>query len=235
MQNRAKIFKGWNLFEYILFFGGNLTMLLLGIIFHSDWTVIVSSTICFCSCFLSAKGKIAASFIGLIFIITYSLVSYKNQYYGEIIISLCVMLPMYIWQIVEWVKHRDKEENVVIVNKIGMKEVLILLGAAVLAFVVFYFLLKALNTANLIVSTISILGNVMGMYLLIRRSKLGFISFFVDDVVYFLLWFIPMINGNITLLPIVINPVLNLVSDIYGLRNWTKIQKIQSKNKENNL
>lgn len=229
-KTTKKPFYDWNAFELCLLFGGSVVMLVLGIVFKSWWLTILTSLCNLLCCVLSAKGKVLASFVGLVCIVLYSVLSFYNRYFGEIIISACVMLPLYIWQICEWMKNRDKKENVVLVNSIKGKEWLILSISAVVVFVAFYFLLKILNTANLIVSTISIIGNLVGMYLLIRRSKFGFASYLADDVVFFVLWLIPTVQGNLSLLPIVINPLLNIMSDVYGLVNWNKLQ-IKQKNK----
>lgn len=228
MSNSSKKFlKGWNAFEICLLVGGWISMIVVGIIFHSWWLTIFTSVLNLFCCVLSAKGKVIASIIGLVCIVVYSILSYYNSYYGEIIISMCIMLPLYVWQIYVWIKHRDKKENLVLVNSIGAKEWACVGTIAAVVFVGFFFILRALNTANLVVSTISIIGNLMGMYLLIRRSKYGFATYLVDDVVFFILWLIPTIQGNLSLLPIVINPLLNIVSDIYGLVNWGKLQKKQ--------
>ena len=44
-------------------------------------------------------------------VVLYSIVSFKNGYYGEVIIYLCIMLPMYITGIISWIRHQNKETN----------------------------------------------------------------------------------------------------------------------------
>lgn len=95
-----------------------------------------------------------------------------------------------------------------------------------------YFLLKALNTNELIVSTLSIVDNIFAVYLLARRSKYGFISYIINDLILIALWGIPVIQGNWLLLPMLINPIVNLINDTYGVINWTRMQKSQREQKQ---
>lgn len=67
---------------------------------------------------LLAKGKSLGQVFGLLIVILYSIVSFKNKFYGEVIIYLLIMLPMYIMGILSWFKHQNKETNSVEVNNI---------------------------------------------------------------------------------------------------------------------
>ena len=101
-------------------------------------------------CFAFGKGISHWTIFGIAIVILYSIVSYKNGFYGEMLIYLVIMLPMYIWGIVEWLKHKDGETKSVEVNSIKWKEWLIVVLCSIVAFIGFYLLLKALNTKELI-------------------------------------------------------------------------------------
>lgn len=66
--------------------------------------------------FTQAKGQIATQFIGAIYFCFYIFIAYTQKLYGEAILYLVIMLPMYIYGIIHWLKNRDKKENVVIVR-----------------------------------------------------------------------------------------------------------------------
>ena len=84
---------------------------------------------------------------------------------------------------------------------------------------------------ELIVSTLSVVDNIFAVYLLTRRSKYGFVSYIVNDLILIVLWGIPIIQGNLLLLAMLINPIVNLINDTYGVINWTQIQKKQNSDK----
>lgn len=222
-----KLFKDWSVFEIILLITSPLIVLLVGIIFKSDVLTMITSTVGIICALLLAKGLVLGQFFGIAIVILYSIVSYKNGFYGEMLIYLIIMLPMYIWGIIEWLKHKNGETKSVEVNSIKWKEWLIVALCSIVAFIGFYFLLKALNTNELIVSTLSVVDNIFAVYLLARRSKYGFVSYIVNDLLLIVLWGIPVIQGNLLLLAMLINPIVNLINDTYGVINWTKMQRKQ--------
>lgn len=221
------MFKGWNKFEKILLFTSIILVLLVGIIFKSEVLTTICSIVGIITALLLAKGKNLGQILGLLIVALYSIVSFKNKYYGEVIIYLCIMLPMYIIGIISWLKHQNKETNSVEVNSIKVKEWIIVSIASIITFIAIYFLLKAFNTSQLLISSLSVIDSLFAIYLGIRRSKYSFYFYIVNDLVLIVLWGIPVVRGSLILLPMVFNPTINLINDIYGIHNWKKIEKIQ--------
>lgn len=174
-----------------------------------------------------AKGKNLGQVFGLLITILYSIVSFKNKYYGEVMIYIIIMLPMYIIGIFSWIKHKNKETDSVEINQISKKEWILVTIVFIAIFVVIYYLLKAFNTNELIVSTISVLASLFAVYLQIRRSRFSFGFYMINDIILIVLWGIPVIKGNMILLPMVLNPIINFINDCYGFYNWKKLEKEQ--------
>ena len=219
--------KEWNRLEKILLFGSIILVSIVAIIFKSDLLTTLCSIVGIITALLLAKGKNLGQLFGILITILYSIVSFKNKFYGEVIIYFLLMLPMYIIGIISWFKHHNKETNTVNVNKINWKE---WTGVSVISVVVFigiYFLLKSFNTEELIVSTLSVVASLFAVYLQIRRSRFSFYFYVINDVILIILWGIPVITGNLLLIPMVFNPVINLINDIYGIFNWKKLEKRQ--------
>lgn len=204
---------------------------LVGIIFKSELLTTVCSIVGIITALLLAKGKNLGQIFGLLIVALYSIVSFKNKYYGEVIIYLCIMLPMYIIGIISWLKHQNKDTNSVEVNNIKTKEWVIVSIASILAFVSIYFLLKVFNTSQLFVSSLSVIDSLFAVYLGIRRSKYSFYFYVVNDLILIALWGIPVVSSSLILLPMVFNPIINLINDIYGIYNWRKLEKMQGENK----
>lgn len=221
------IFKDWTIFEKILLIGSILIVSLTGIIFNSDWLTPVCSITGIITALLLAKGKYMGQVFGVLICILYSIVSFKNRFYGEVIIYLGISLPMYIMGIISWVRHQEKKTNSVEVNKISKQEWIIVLLASIIVFVGIYFLLKVFNTNQLIISSLSVLDSLFSSYLLIRRSKYGFYFYVVNDLILIALWGIPCITGSFFLIPMLMNPIINLVNDIYAIYNWKRLEIIQ--------
>lgn len=224
-----KLFKGWSWVELTLLIASPIIVLVVGVVFESDVLTVIASIVGIICALLLAKGLVIGQFFGIAIAVLYSIVSFKNKFYGEMLVYLVIMLPMYIWGIVEWIRHRNIERKRVEVNSITWKEWVIVSLCSVLAFIGFYFFLRALNTRELFISTLSVIDNVFATYLLARRSKYGFISYIVNDLILIVLWGIPVVQGDWVLLAMLINPVINLINDTYGVVNWTKMQRNQKR------
>lgn len=223
------MFKDWTKFEKILLFTSVILVALVGILFKSDLLTTTCSIVGIITALLLAKGKNLGQIFGLLIVALYSIVSFKNKYYGEVIIYLGIMLPMYIIGIVSWLKHQNKETNSVEVNIIKVKEWILVSVASVISFIGIYFLLKAFNTNQLFISSLSVIDSLFAIYLGIRRSKYSFHFYVVNDLILIALWGLPVISGNLILLPMVFNPMINLINDLYGIYNWKRLEKIQGK------
>ena len=100
-----KLFKGWTKFEKTLLFGSIFIIGLVGIIFKSDILTTSCSVVGVITAFLHAKGKNLGQVFGLLITALYSVVSFRNKYYGEVLIYLVIMLPMYILGIISYVMY----------------------------------------------------------------------------------------------------------------------------------
>lgn len=228
---KNKWFKNWTVFEKVFLFLGTAAAVAAFIVFKGTWTDLGYTLLYLWTALLLAKGKYACYIIGVISTFFYAFVSYSNAYYGETIIAMCCTLPLMVIGLVNWIKNQDNTKTV-IVKEIAKKElVLLLLSQAVMA-IGYYFLLKAFNTNNLIVSTLSIVASLVATYLTARRSEHGFIGFIINDIILIVLWSIPVVKGDTTLVPVLLCPILLLINDIYGSYNWGKIKKRQKKLKK---
>ncbi len=223
-----KLLKDWTNFEKLLLFGSVVIVSVVGLCFKSDLLTVSCSIVGIITALLLAKGKNLGQVFGLLITILYSIVSFKNKYYGEVLIYALVMLPMYIIGIFTWINHKNEKTNSVEINSIEKKEWVIVSIVFALVFVGIYYLLKAFNTNELVVSTISVLASLFAVYLQVRRSKYSFSFYMVNDIILMFLWGIPVIRGSYILFPMLLNPIINFINDMYGFYNWKKTEKIQN-------
>ena len=93
--------------------------------------------------------------------------------------------------------------------------------------VVFYFILKAFDTANLLVSTLSVATSFLAVYLTYLRSPLYACAYGANDIVLIALWIMASAQ-DISYLPMVFCFVAFLANDLYGFINWQRLQKTQN-------
>lgn len=219
--------KSWSKLEKTLLITSIGIVTVLSVIFKSNVLTTVCSIVGIITALLLAKGKNEGQIFGILITILYSIVSFKNKFYGEVLIYIVLMLPMYILGIISWANHKNEKTNSVDVNKINKLELLMIFLLAIIIYVGVYFLLKAFNTNELYVSSFSVVTSLFAAYLQVRRSKHTFLCYAFNDIVLITLWGLPVIEGDLMLLPMLCNPCINLINDCYGIYNWRKLEKMQ--------
>ena len=102
-----KYFKEWNKFEITLLIFSIFLLLGLGIYLKCGLLPTIVPFLGFFSALHQAKGLVLGQITGVVMAILYSIMSYSNQYYGEVIIYIVVILPLYISGIYTWLKNKD--------------------------------------------------------------------------------------------------------------------------------
>lgn len=230
-----KIFKNWNWFE-IIFLVVSLLTITTCFIFAKDKNILsfIASLLGIVSVIMVAKGLVVAPFFCIVSNILYAVLSLTQRFYGESIIYFCLMIPINIGTIITWLKHKNsKNSDVVQVNKLKKVEYLAVLGVALVSTVAFYFLLKAINTNELIVSTLSLIFSLVAAYLSFRRCKFYALAFLIDDVIQIVMWGLAINASGIAFLPTLICFALYLINDIYALFHWIHEEKNQSRQLQN--
>ena len=231
-----KILKNWNWFEIVFLIVSYIVLTLCFVLGTEKNTFsFIVSLVGVSSVMLVAKGLTIAPIVSIIYNILYATLSVTQKYYGETIIYTVIMIPLSIISLVSWVKNKNggKEEQVQ-VNKISKKEYLILSLVIVVVTIGFYFLLKALHTNELIVSTISLVAPVISAYLMLRRSSYYAICFIVSNAVLIVLWGLSIKTAGAGFLPTICSFVIFTVLDVYGLIHWKQEEKRQNKETQEN-
>ncbi|MDE5756138.1 MAG: nicotinamide riboside transporter PnuC [Clostridia bacterium] len=222
-----KIFGQWHIAELILYIAGLALIITMSVCFKASWISTVTGLFGLSCVMFTAKGKVLGIFLTWGMIVFYSILSFKNKYYGEVFINLFMMFPMTIISLIAWLKNLGKD-YVVKVNSITKKELIIVSVVALTAFVAFYFILRALGTSQLIFSTISIVTSVLATYFQSRRSKYGFLSFLFNDAILCVLWALAT-KEDIKNISMLVAVSLYVLCDIYGFISWSVMQKRQQK------
>ena len=217
-----KLFKDWTKFEIFLLLSSIAIIIFSGVFCKSTILTIICSITGILCALMQAKGKIMSQFIGLVLVVLYSILSFENKYYGEVLIYIFIMLPLFVSGIISWIKNVDKETNIVNENELSKKEWIILTTISIILFIGLYYLLKYFNTSQLFVSTLSMVTSLFATYLVARRSKYGFLFYIGNDIILFILWGMPVIYGQLILIPMLISPLIYFINDSYGWISWNR-------------
>ncbi|MBQ7133085.1 MAG: nicotinamide mononucleotide transporter [Ruminococcus sp.] len=224
-------FKSLILFEWILW-GVSVVTIIVSAILSGRGSVLetISSLVGVTALIFVAKGLIVGQALTVVFSVLYGIVSLQFHYYGEMITYLFMSAPIALFATIEWIRHPYKDTEVVEVSRVTKKQVAMMCVLGVVTTVVFYFILKAFDTPNLLLSTISITTSFMAAYLTFLRSPYYGIGYGLNDIVLIILWILASIE-DISYLPMVMCFVMFLLNDLYGFFNWKRLSKEQNTDK----
>lgn len=176
-----------------------------------------------------AKGNVAGQILTIIFSVMYGIISIGFRYYGEMLTYLGMTAPMALLAVFTWLRHPSAEgKSEVLAAKLTRLRIIFMLVFAVLTTGAFYFILKWLGNANLIVSTISVTTSFVASYLTFCRIPYYALAYAANDVVLIILWTAASIT-DIGYISMVGCFAMFLVNDIYGFVNWRRMMARQSK------
>lgn len=173
-----------------------------------------------------SRGDVLGQALTVVFAVFYGIVSLSFRYYGEMITYLFMSAPGAVFAVISWMKNPYAEHEVKIVQ-LKKRELCFLLFLDAAVTVLFYFILKYLDTPNLVFSTISVTTSFAASYLTFRRSPYYALTYALNDIVLVVLWVLAC-TDNISYLSMVFCFLMFLANDLYGFANWRKMEKSQS-------
>ena len=195
---------------------------------RESYLTLSASLIGVTSLIFNAKGNPFGQALMIVFSLLYGIISYTFAYYGEMITYLGMTAPMALFALISWLKNPYKGNKAEVkVNSIGRGEQIFmwLLSAAVT--LVFYFILDRFNTANIILSTVSVTTSFVAVYLTFRRCPAFALAYAANDVVLIFLW-ISASLAEIRYISVLICFIAFFFNDIYGYISWQRMKKRQS-------
>lgn len=187
-----------------------------------DYLTLTTSVIGVTALIFIAKGMLLGQVLTIIFSCFYGVVSFLYAYYGEVLTYVGMTAPMAVVALVSWARHPYKESAEVEVARITGRQVAWLTVFTVAVTTFFYFVLRAMGTANLVVSTISVTTSFVAVALTYLRSPWYALGYAANDVVLIVLWIMASID-NPSYVPMIFCFVMFLANDIYGFVNWRRM------------
>ncbi len=179
-----------------------------------------------------AKGYVIGQLLMIAFSLFYGYISFFAQYYGEMITYLGMTMPLAILSTISWLRHPFKDTAEVAVSRVSRRSLSVVILLTLAVTVAFYFILGALNTANLIVSTISVATSFFAASLTFLRSPWYALGYVANDAVLITLW-ITATLADLSCLPMALCFCVFFVNDTYVFISWRRMEKRQMKMVEN--
>jgi len=174
-----------------------------------------------------AKGHVLGQLLTIVFAVFYGVISWALRYYGEVITYLCMTAPMALLALITWLRNPYKDSAEVTVHRLTGRQWIVMLIAAAVTTAAFYFILRAVGNAALIVSTLSITTSFVASYLTAMRSPYYALAYAANDLVLIVLWVIAAL-ADISNVPMVACFMMFFANDMYGFINWRRMEKRQA-------
>ena len=234
MKKIGNPFEGMKLHEYLILIPSILLVVVaFFIVPEKDYLSSSTAILGIVMVIFVAKAHVFGQFLALIDAILYAIVAYIYHYYGELIICICLYMPIAIMAIVSWAKNKYKETEEVKVEKLGIPGILGIALVIIATAIASFFILRALNTPNLIVSVASVSVSAAGGYLIIKRSPYYALLYMINDIVLAVLWGLAAKDAH-QYWPLAISFIGYFASDTYGFINWFRLRNKQHKDLEDN-
>ncbi len=214
--------------ELALWFGSVILIILSFVIFdRNNYLTFIASLIGVTSLIFNAKGNPFGQLLMIAFSVFYGIISLSFAYYGEMITYLGMTAPMALFALIAWLKNPyNGNKAEVAVGKLTKREIVFMIFLTVIVTVIFYFILKGFNTANLLPSTLSVTTSFMAVYLTFRRSPYYAVAYAANDIILIVLWIMASMT-NLSYISVVVCFVVFLANDLYGFASWMKMEKRQ--------
>lgn len=194
-----------------------------------NYLTLAASLIGVTSLIFNAKGNPFGQLLMVVFSLLYGIISFTFAYYGEMITYLGMTMPMAVFALISWLKNPYQGNKAEVkVNNISSAEICFMWVLTAMITVLFYFILAAFNTANLLLSTISVTTSFLAVYLTFRRSPYFALAYAGNDIVLIVLWILASIY-DIKYISVAVCFCAFLVNDIYGFISWRKMKIRQSR------
>ena len=213
-------FKNFTKKEWILWIASLFIVVLSNLLTADfDLLTLLAALVGVTSLIFAAKGNVWAQILMIVFSILYGIISYRFRYWGEMITYLGMTLPMAVWSTITWMRHPSEAEvDIRILHR--TQALWITVSCAVVTFV-FYLILKALDTPNIVFSTISVVTSFLAAALTMLRSSYYALGYAANDIVLIVLWTLASLE-NPAYLPVVVNFAIFFFNDMYGFLNWKR-------------
>ena len=179
------------------------------------------------SLIFAAKGNVWAQFLMVAFSILYGIISFRFRYWGEMITYLGMSLPMAVWSAVTWLRNPSAgSKSEVAIRRLEKKHFLFLLVLSIVVTGAFYFILRWLETPNIVFSTLSVTTSFLAASLTMLRSSYYALGYAANDLVLIVLWGLAAAKDPVYI-PVIINFMIFFMNDMYGFISWKKRERTQ--------
>lgn len=200
-------------------------ILTVGLIANDVWYSIVVSVIGITFNMLVSLKKSIGFLVGFIYAIGSGIIAFNDAIYATFVFMIVLQAPMAIYSFISWRKNSTNNNPLKIMNH---KQFSILCIAMILLAVAMYFILRELNSSNVVCDAIFFVFSVSACLLLAFRYKNAFIVTLLSGLGGTALWLYQSIVTNIGI-SLAVFYIIVSVNSIYAIYTNYSIGKLKLK------
>ncbi len=170
---------------------------------------------------MTAKGKLAAYYFGIVNCILYSIIAYGQTLYGETLLNLFYYLPLQFIGFRVWSKNMEAEQSVVRPIRMSMRQRLYILLGIVLCTAALGWVLEYFGDSLPYVDSFTTVASVLAMTLSAYRYSEQWPLWICINLFSIYMWANRYFTNEENIATLLMWNVY-LINSIYGLRKWTK-------------
>lgn len=128
-------------------------------------------------------------------------------------------------------EKNQTQDNVVIVNKLQKREIVISLIIALIITIIYAFILKLIGSSYPILNAFPTVIYLLGNYYVYKRSRLQYLGWIGYEIFFITLWIIAAVNGQDGGIIFLIGGISELIYGFIGLKTWKELENKQVKYK----
>jgi len=214
----------------LLLWGSSTALILISFCLfdRTNYLTLSASLVGVTSLIFNAKGNPFGQLLMVIFSLLYGIISCSFSYYGEMITYLGMTMPMAVFALISWLRNPYGGSRAEVrVNEISLRETAFMYLAMLAVTAVFFLILDAFGTSNMLLSTVSIATSFLAVYLTFRRTAYFALAYAANDIVLIAMWILAS-REDIHYLSVAICFIVFLVNDVYGFISWQRMKKRQA-------
>lgn len=215
---RKEFIMGYSLFDKLFMIGMLLLQIVVYIIAPDSVLGIIAGTSGVISVVLCAKAKISFYFIGFVQTITYLVLAWQNEFYGEVLENVFYLVTM-VWGIFVWKnsykENEDGSQSVETKRFTATQWIASIIGTGI-ATILMGYILDHMGSAQAYTDACTNVLAIFAQLLMVRRYREQWIWWLAIDALCIKMW---LVAGNLSMVAMYIAWTINC---IYGWVNWTK-------------
>lgn len=205
-----------------IFFPLIILFVILVSVYTKDNKIALISAICGMTyTILAGKGKIYCYYIGFLGTACYCYLSYKNGFYGNLMLYGLYFAPMEILGIINWRKHLKKNSGEIIKTQLNTTDRIKYSVISLFLTGIIFYILKTMNASNPYIDSITTGLSIVGQFLTLKRCIEQWFIWVTVNLLSLIMWLIAFINGS-DVIAIVLMWFVYLILAIYFYFSWKK-------------